>query len=175
MDIANIVDLINKGKLDSAESIIEETIKINKSNPDAWFLKGLVSLSRQNYDGAIEYLMQSKSLGKDDDYVRRSLGYSYFSLFKMDESIPYFAGIKKKAIDDFFMLGIAYLLMNDPMSSKEYIRSAYNMDSARTKELMKLFYVSFIHPSDLVSDKEKRDLVSKINAIATESMSKGGK
>jgi tetratricopeptide (TPR) repeat protein len=175
MDSANIVEMINSGKLDSAESIIEETIKINKSNADAWFLKGLVSLSRQSYDNAIECLMQSKGFGKDDDYVKRSLGYSYFSLFKMDESIPYFAKIKKKSIDDFFMLGIAYLLINDPMSSKEYIRSAYNIDASRTKELMKLFYISFIHPSELVSDKEKRDIVSKINALANESMLKGKK
>ena len=73
------------------------------------------------------------------------------------------------------MLGIAYLLLNDPMSSKEYVRSAYNMDTDRTKELMKLFYVSFIHPSDLVSDKEKKNLVIKINALAKESSSKGRK
>jgi len=166
MDQVNVIELINRGKLDSAESIINETIKMNRSNPDAWFLKGLVSISRRNYEGAIESLMQSKSLGRNDDDVKRSLGYSYFSLFKLDESIPNFSDIRKKGVDDFFMLGVAYLMLNDPISSKEYIRSAYNMDDERTKELMKLFYVSFIHPSDLVSDKEKKALVEKINALA---------
>ncbi len=166
MDVAGVIELINKGKPEAAESIIDETIKLNGSNPDAWYAKGLLSVSRQNYENAIEFLLKSKSFGKKGDDLTRALGYSFFSMFKLDEAISYFSELKKKAADDYFMMGIAYLLINDPVSSKEYIHTAYNMDAAKTKELLKLFYVAFIHPSDEVSENAKKELITKINSLA---------
>jgi tetratricopeptide (TPR) repeat protein len=176
MDSAGVLGMISKGKLSAAESIIDESIKLNASNADAWFAKGILSLSRRGYENAVEFLLRSKTYGKKGDDLTRAIGYSFFSMFKLDEAITYFSELKKKSADDFFMMGIAYLLINDPISSKEYIRTAYNMDAARTKELLKLFYVAFVHPSEEVSEKAKRDLVERINALARGAvLPKGGK
>lgn len=176
MDVAGVIELINKGKLEAAESIIGESITLNGSNPDAWYAKGLLSISRQEYENAVEFLLKSKSFGRKGDDLTRALGYSFFSMFKLDEAISYFSELKKKAADDYFMMGIAYLLINDPVSSKEYIHTAYNMDAVKTKELLKLFYVAFIHPSDEVSESAKKELISKINALARgAALGKGGK
>jgi tetratricopeptide (TPR) repeat protein len=166
MDPAGVLSMINKGKYGAAESIIDESIKLNASNSDAWFAKGLLSLSRREYENAIEFMLKSKSYGKKGDDMTRALGYSFFSMFRLDEAITYFSELKNKMPDDYFMMGIAYLLINDPISSKEYIHTAYNMEPARTKELLQLFYVAFVHPSQEVSDKAKTDLVEKINALA---------
>jgi tetratricopeptide (TPR) repeat protein len=176
MDLAGVIEMINKGKLGAAESIIDETIKLNGSSPDAWYAKGLLSLSRQEYENAVEFLLKSKSFGRKGDDLTRALGYSFFSMFKLDEAITYFSGLGKKGAEDYFMMGIAYLLINDPVSSKEYIHTAYNIDPKKTKELLKLFYVAFIHPSEEVSEKAKKDLVSRINALARgATLGKGGK
>ena len=176
MDLAGIIEMINKGNISAAESIIDETIKLNSSSSDSWYAKGLLSLSRQEYENAIEFLLKAKSFGKKGDDLTRALGYSFFSMFRLDEAINYFSGISKKSADDYFMMGIAYLLINDPMSSKEYIHTAYNMDAVKTKELLKLFYVAFIHPSEEVSENAKKELVTKINALARGTvLSKGGK
>jgi tetratricopeptide (TPR) repeat protein len=166
MDVAGVIEMINKGKLGAAESIIDESIELNGSSPDAWYTKGLLSISRQEYENAIEFFLKSKSFGMNGDDLTRALGYSFFSMFRLDEAITHFSKLGKKAADDYFMIGIAYLLINDPASSKEYIHTAYNMDAGKTKELLKLFYIAFIHPSDEMSENAKKDIVSKINALA---------
>jgi tetratricopeptide (TPR) repeat protein len=170
MDVPGVIDLINKGNLEAAESIIGESVKLNGSSPDPWYLKGLLSLSRQEYENAIEFLTKSRMLGRGGDDISRALGYSHFSMFSMDDAIDSFAAIRKKMADDYFMLGIAYLLVNDPQSSKEYIHTAHNTDPARAKSLLQLFYVTVINPSTQVTEDAKKALISKINSVAKASI-----
>ncbi len=165
VDEMAVASLINKGDLKNAEILVKEALRKNKMNGKAWFLRGLISLKRGEFDYAIEAINLAIAFKYVDDYVYRALGYAYFNRLDLNEALKSFSKVVDKEVDDYFMIAAVYMLLHDPKSAREFINMAYEQDPKRTKELLIEFYRTFIRPANELTEKEKEFLLKKINSI----------
>ena len=165
LDEEVIAGMINKGKLNEAELLVKEALRKNKTNGKAWYLRGLISLNRGEFDFAIEAINLAMSFNYYTDFCLRVLGYAHLNRGDFEEAASYFKKIKEKSVDDYFMIATAYILLKDPKSAREYLSIAYEKDAKRTKELLLEFYKTFIMPANELTEKEKKFLLDRINSL----------
>ena len=158
MDL-NTVQLILNGKYEDARKKIDVRLMRNKFDGEAWFLKGFLSYNiGNNLKYSIECIEMAIHLGYNSDFVKRVLAYIWFEQFEFNNTIRVIQQIKSKECIDFFLISIAYLLLQESNEANKYLNMAYSLDKNTTKELLKMFYKVFVQDMDTLNKHEKTTL-----------------
>jgi len=164
-DITEAKSLIAGEKYREAGRILDRLI-MKKETHELWYLRGLVSLKTKSYDSAIEAFERAITMRKTALYLRMR-GVARMELFELEEAIRDFdeaLRLESKDLLSNFYTAVCYMFLDNPKSS-QYLKAAYSLDSKRTKELLKDFYVMFFRKDPLISDAIKGELARRIDRI----------
>jgi len=162
-------ELISKGKYLSAAKLLDTLLLTQKNNDNIWYLRGVASLRRKNYEYAHECFERASIIRKKPEYFR-AMGMTHLEIFELEDAIEDFEhalSLSAKDVLSHFFLSLCYLFMDSPKGD-HHMKAAYSLDKKRTKQLLSNFYHIYfrndprIH-SNLKSGLEKR--IKKLNAI----------
>jgi tetratricopeptide (TPR) repeat protein len=147
----NILALIKKGNLEEAE----KRAKALKDPGKRFFYQGLIWLIRKRYALAYNYLVTAYEEGKNDDDTKRAMAFTLFGLGAYKEAKMWLEKIRDKVADDWIFLTLTSLVLNDIVSARAYLSTAYEKDKNRTKEMLVLLYkeLSEGHVSEETKEK----------------------
>ena len=165
-EFESILSLINKGKLNEAETLLRES---KEENGEYNYLVGLISFFKGNKDVALGFLFRSI----EDEEINHSIktnakriaAYILFSKKEYEKAIKLINDIKNKNVDDHFVLFSCYIFLNDFKKANFELETAYNLNHEKTKELLVKFYESYVKPSPEISEDEKKLFLEIINSL----------
>ncbi len=163
---ADILNLINKGKINEAEIILREN---KDENGEYWYLVGLISFFKGNEDVALDFFLKSIQDENTKDHLKtnakRIAAYILFSKGEYEKVEKMINNIKEKIVDDYFVLFSTYLFMNKFGEAESNLEKAYALNPSKTKALLIKFYRTYVRPSTNISNEEKELLLRMIEKM----------
>jgi tetratricopeptide (TPR) repeat protein len=142
---ANVADLSND--FVAAEEYYLKAVKLAPEDYQAntsmgVFYLGLIPGTEEyeDYTLALSYNLKAYDI-QADNITTENIALNYFFLEDYDTAIEYYLATNLAVVpDDNFMLGLSYLMIEDTVSAKKYIRTAYDMGYELSEE-----YLEFIN------------------------------
>lgn len=137
---------MEKKKLTEAEKYISKSIELDSSNPKAFFNRGNIRYTSQNYTGAIQDMKQYLKFYPESTASIDIAGKSYMAIKNFDSAIIFFnRWIKADSLSKraFFSRGIAYQASGDPDRALEDLLTALKKDNNDPVILNKIGEVYF--------------------------------
>jgi tetratricopeptide (TPR) repeat protein len=91
----NITILIENGKFDAAEELINEYIQFQPDDFDMFSIRSVLEMMQHNWERAMEIVLQGLSINKDDFDLLFNLGYIYEQKSDWENSIRYYIEAQK--------------------------------------------------------------------------------
>lgn len=164
-DIKQAENLLIEKKYNEASQMLQKILS-NGGNERAYFLKGIISLKLKNYKIAQEYFLRAIEIKPKPEYHHMK-AISHFEIFEMEEAEREFLQVLEKNNKDaeaHFFLALSYMFMDDPRG-EEYLKNALQIDSKKTKSLLKNFHLAFISKDQNASDALKRKILERIKNL----------
>ncbi|MBD3209878.1 tetratricopeptide repeat protein [Candidatus Micrarchaeota archaeon] len=165
-DIAKAKKLLANQKYDEARDILDRMLETEKKNDELYYLRGVLSLKLKNYKKAQEYLDRALFLKNKAGY-HRTKGMAFFEIYEIDSAVNSFLSALALEPDDavaHFFLAMCYLLMDDPLAV-EHIRTAKEIDSKKTKQLLSNFFTLFLEKDPHMTEEQKKKIAERIKTM----------
>jgi len=166
MEISEVQQFINNKEYKKASKALDELIAKGDGLGELWFLKGVVSLKMRNYRVAHEYLERALMVEKKAEYYRVK-GMAHFEIFEIEDAIENFKealAMDENDVTANFFLSISYMFLDNPQA-EEYLKKAKEIDSKKTKQLLRNFYSMFLKDDPKISEAQKRKIEERISKI----------
>ncbi len=164
-EIKEAESLLIEKKYKEASHMLQK-ILAKGGNEKAYFLKGILSLKLKNYKVAQEYFSRAIEMKPKAEYHHMK-GLSHFEIFEMEDAEKEFLNVigkNKKDAEAHFFLALSYMFMDDPRG-EEYLKAALDIDSRKTKALLKNFFLAFISKDPDATETRKKRILERIMAL----------
>lgn len=156
--------LLRAGKVNELRRRAKEALKKDKMDPEAWFMLGMAAQHEGQRSHAVECFERALYVKPDPKYYRAkaSVHMEAFEFGQAVEELQEALDIKED-VDSLFLLSICLLFL-DSSDAARYMHRAHEVNSKRTKELLRDFFLRFFKEDKGISDKEKKRLWAKISS-----------
>ena len=86
----NGLNLLNAGKLDAADTLLEQAYQLNPKNTDVLNLLGIRSYQKQNYKLALDFLNRANILAPESAETLSNLGLVHCAILNFSEALLFF-------------------------------------------------------------------------------------
>ena len=124
------LQLHRQGRLDEADRIYEEVLRIDAANHQALHYSGVVAIQKSQYQRAVELIRRSIALHPDDPDAYGNLGVALLNLDRMDEalsSLDRAIGNKPDYAEACFNRGLVFLAQHRYEEALENYRRAVSI------------------------------------------------
>ncbi len=166
MHINDAKALIKEKKYKKAIEMLDNLLSNDRKNSEIWYLKGIASVKLRNYDNAYEHFGNAIEIHKKPEYYRMN-GIAHFEVFEVEDAIENFkraVALDGNDVVSLFFISMGYLFLDDPRA-EEYMKTAKEVNSKKTKQLLKNFFTMCLRDDPGISAAQKRKMEERISAI----------
>ncbi|MBD3397801.1 hypothetical protein GF412_01535 [Candidatus Micrarchaeota archaeon] len=158
----SVLKKLSEGKIDAVRKTATRRLKIDRDDPEGWFLLGMVSHEKGNEEYALECFERALFLKRTEKY-HRAKSMSHLGLFEFEEAASELRKSLelKKDAESHFMLYVALLFLNEKDAEK-HLAAAHRMKPAKTKKMLREFFGSFFRDEPSIPEKEKKAMMKKL-------------